>query len=398
VTPEELNRAVSNGDPVRLLDVRTRAEHDEWRVAGESVETAVVPYSRFMAAEVRGSVDELADGLELDGDGPVVVVCGRGETSDRVAELLRGVGVDAENLAGGMRGWARVYGAREVPVSDVPNSAATGGEGEPGDGGPTVLQYRRPSSGCLAYLVVSGGEAAVIDPLRAFAERYAADARERGAELRYAVDTHVHADHVSGVREVANLAGAAILLPAGARDRGLDYGDGFDVEFVGDGDEVRVGGATLTAVHAPGHTSEMTAYRVADLLFAGDSLFVESVARPDLEEGDEGAPAAARRLHRTLTGTYAAFDDDVRVAPAHYGPAADAAPDGTYTARLGTLRERLPALSATEDAFVAHVLESIPPRPSNYEAIIEANLGRRRVDDDEAFELELGPNNCAATA
>ncbi|MFC6825542.1 MBL fold metallo-hydrolase [Halopelagius fulvigenes] len=398
MTPEELHRAIErggvaeqssaarqtqSGDGVRLLDVRNRDEYEAWRISGETVDATVVPYSRFMAAEVQGTVDELAAENGISEDENVVVVCGRGEASDYVAELLREAGFDAENLERGMRGWARVYDAREVAT----------------DAGVTVLQYRRPSSGCLAYLVVSGEEAAVVDPLRAFADRYAEDARERGAELRYAIDTHVHADHVSGVRDVADRTGAEIVLPAGARERGLAYGDDeYDVRFIAGGDEIRVGDATLTAVRAPGHTTEMTAYRLADLLLSGDSLFVESVARPDLEEGDEGAPDAARRLHRTLTETYAAFDDGVRVAPGHYGEAAEPAADGTYTATLGTLRDRLSALSMDEEAFVAHVIEDAPPRPANYGEIVEANLGRASVADDEAFELELGPNNCAATA
>ncbi|RDI70488.1 MBL fold metallo-hydrolase [Halopelagius longus] len=399
MTPEELHRAIArgdvaeqssaarqtqSGDDVRLLDVRNRDEYEAWRISGETVDSTVVPYSRFMAAEVQGTVGELAAENGISEDENVVVVCGRGEASDYVAELLREAGYDAENLERGMRGWARVYDAREVPA----------------DAEATVLQYRRPSSGCLAYLVVSGEEAAVVDPLRAFADRYVADARERGAELRYAVDTHVHADHVSGVRDVADLTGAEIVLPTGAANRGLAYADAeeYDVRFVGGGDELRVGDATLTAVDAPGHTPEMTAFRLSDLLFAGDSLFVESVARPDLAEGDEGAPDAARRLHRTLTETFEAFEDDVTVAPGHYGEATEPAANGTYTATLGELRDRLSALSMDEAAFVEYVLGDMPPRPANYEEIVETNIGREALADEEAFELELGPNNCAATA
>ncbi|WP_129115846.1 MBL fold metallo-hydrolase [Halegenticoccus tardaugens] len=379
LSPEELHERIEAGERVALLDVRDRDEFEEWRISGESVEATQVPYNEFVAARVTGTVGDLA--AEYDLESPVVAVCGRGEASDEVARALSAAGIEATNLEDGMEGWARVYVSREIPHPDA-----------------TVLQYARPSSGCLAYLVVSDGEAAVVDPLRAFADRYVEDARDRGAELRFAVDTHVHADHVSGLRAVAAAARTSgidpeMVTPAGAEERGLS----FELRTVEDGDELAVGDATLAALHAPGHTTEMTAFRLGDLLFAGDLLFLESVARPDLESGDEGAPAAARRLHRTLRDLLSSLPGDTLVAPGHYGDAAEPAADGTYTATLDDLRDRLATLSMDETAFVEFVRSDLPPRPANDEEIVEINLGRRETDDEEAFELELGPNNCAAT-
>jgi glyoxylase-like metal-dependent hydrolase (beta-lactamase superfamily II) len=385
ISPEQLHELLETGERFTVLDVRNRAEHEAWPLES-APETVVIPYQQFVQASVTGTVEDLAADL----DGPVVAICGRGEASAHAAELLRETGIEAYNLAEGMRGWARVYVATTVSTP-----------GPDGGGGLTVVQYRRPASGCLAYLVVSGDEAAVIDPLRAFADRYVADAREHGAPLRYAIDTHVHADHVSGVREVAAAASESesnggpveVVLPAGARDRGL----AFDARLVDDGDVIEVGAAAIEAVHLPGHTTELTGWRVGDLLVAGDTLFVESVARPDLERGDEGAPEAARRLHATLHDRVLTRPDDVRIAPGHYSAAAERAPDGTYTARLGDLRGSLSLLALDADEFVDAVLAEMPPRPNNFERIIETNLGRASVDDDEAFEVELGPNNCAAT-
>ncbi|MDS0239915.1 MULTISPECIES: MBL fold metallo-hydrolase [unclassified Haloferax] len=378
MTPEELAARLARGDPTTVLDVRDRGEFEAWRVDGAAVTATQIPAVRFTQAEIRGTVDELAAEFR-DAPSPVVVVCAEGRSSAHVADLLSEAGVPAENLETGMDGWARVYRARELSV---------------GNADATVLQYDRPSSGCLAYLVVVGDEAVVIDPLRAFADRYVADARERGADVVAAVDTHVHADHVSGVRAVAERADATAVLPAGATDRGLD----FDARLVADGEPVGVGDAELVAVHAPGHTTEMTAFRLGDLLVAGDSLFLESVARPDLEDGDEGAPDAARRLHATLTERFGAFADDTLVAPAHRGPRAVPDVSGAYVAELGALRERLGALSMDEAAFVSFVCSDMPPRPANYERIIETNLGRASLTDEVAFEVELGPNNCAATS
>jgi hypothetical protein len=88
------------------------------------------------------------------------------------------------------------------------------------------------------------------------------------------------------------------------------------------------------------------------------------------------------------------------VAPGHYGEAAAPRADGTYTARLGDLRERLSAfdVDADADAFAERVLDGVGPRPANFERIVAINLGRETADEDDAFELELGPNNCAAAA
>jgi glyoxylase-like metal-dependent hydrolase (beta-lactamase superfamily II) len=374
VSPTALAERLRTGEPVSVLDVRNRAESEAWPLSGESVTTHHVPYYRFVEANVNDAVDELAAEVRDALAEPIVVICGRGEASAYVAELLEEVGVDAANLAEGMRGWARVYHAVELPRDDA-----------------TVIQYQRPSSGCLAYLVVSGGEALVVDPLRAFTERYLAEAAEYGAELTTAVDTHVHADHVSGVRELAHEADVDVdvVLPAGARDRGL----AFDARLVESGDELTVGEVSLEAVALPGHTTEMLGFRLGDLLFAGDTVFLESVARPDLEAGDEGAPDAARRLHATLS----TVDDDARIAPAHFSDAARPDDTGAYVARMGDLRDRLHALSLDREAFVDYVLADMPPRPANYEEIIAVNLGREGADDEESFELELGPNNCAAT-
>ena len=383
LSPATLAARIRAGGTVSILDVRDRDEYDAWHVDAPGVTAAQVPYVNFVQAEIKGTVADRAPDLSE----PIVVVCGEGKASAYVADLLATAGVDAANLAGGMEAWAALLLAAAVPA----------------DGPATVRQYQRPSSGCLSHLVVSDGEAAVVDPLRAFADRYVADAADLGASVSYAVDTHVHADHVSGVRAVAERTDAAVVLPAGAADRGC----AFDATLVDDGGALAVGAATLRALHAPGHTHEMTAFTVgeddpgadaADVLLAGDSLFLRSVARPDLEAGVDGAPELAALLHRTLTERFAELPGDVVVAPGHHGAATAAAESGAYAATLGDLRGSVDALSMDADAFVEHVLSAMPPRPNNYERIIATNLGRERVDDAAAFEMELGPNNCAATA
>jgi len=375
VSPERLKCRIDGGEGVTLLDVRMTGEFDSWRIEGESVESVNVPYFEFLDEELPETVLEA-----IPDDEHVTVLCAKGGASEYVAGALADRGYDVDHLEEGMNGWASLYDAHEVTRYE---------------GSGYVLQYQRPSSGCLGYLVVGDEEAAVIDPLRAFADRYLADAEDRGVELTHAFDTHVHADHFSGLRELA-AEGVEGVLPAAAAERGITYGD--EVTLADDGDRFHVGEVTIEAVATPGHTSGMTSYLIDDVFLAtGDALFVESVARPDLEEGDDGAPAAARTLHRSLHERILALDDHVLFGGAHVSGRARPAADGTYTATIGETKDRMEALSLDEEAFVELVLSDMPPRPANHEEIVEANLGRREVGDEEAFTLELGPNNCAAS-
>ncbi|MDS0260664.1 MBL fold metallo-hydrolase [Haloarcula sp. S1CR25-12] len=369
-----LKERLDAGEPVRLLDVRDRDEFEQWHIEGPTVTATQLPFAKFLQAKVTGEVDALLE--RIDGEGPITAVCARGEASAFAAGLLVDHGIDARNLADGMDGWARLYEAHELPCKTA-----------------TVLQYQRPATGCLAYLVVSDGAAAVVDPLREFADRYVADAADRDATLTHAVDTHVHADHVSGVRRLAADHGVEPVVPARAVDRGVS----FDVTELPDDGSIAVGSVSLDAVALPGHTTGMTGFRVGDVLLAGDSIFLESVARPDLEAGDEGTAALAETLYETLTERLGALPAETLVAPGHHGETTDPDAGRRYTARLGDLRDRLPALRLDREAFVERICDDIPPRPANFERIIAINLGIERADDDAAFELELGPNNCAAT-
>ncbi|PSP94238.1 MBL fold metallo-hydrolase [Halobacteriales archaeon QS_4_62_28] len=375
VSPDELARMIAAAKPIRLLDVRNRDEFETWHVSGSSVTATQIPFSKALQAQVTDSVPDLAE--HVDGEGPITVVCGRGESSAYVAGLFEDHGIEAHNLADGMRGWARVYEAYEIETERA-----------------TVLQYQRPSSGCLGYAIISDGTAAVVDPLRTVTGRYSDDAAARDATVEYVIDTHIHADHVSGLRTVADATGGAPLISGRARERDV----AFEVGTVADDGTRSVGETTLRTVPLPGHTTGMTGVAVDDVLLTGDSLFIESVARPDLEAGDDGAPELANELYTTLTERLAAFDDETVIAPGHVGERTPRNDDGSYTATLGALRENLWAFDVDREAFVERILSDMPPRPANFEAIMAANLGETDPSEETAFEWELGPNNCAATA
>ncbi|WP_306061801.1 MBL fold metallo-hydrolase [Natronococcus wangiae] len=375
VSPDGLKERIDAGEAVTLLDTRMESEYEEWRIDGENVESINVPYFEFLDDEIDDDV--LA---RIPDDREITVLCAKGGSSEYVAAQLKERGYDVDHLEDGMNGWARIYERVEV---------------ERYDGAGTLYQYQRPSSGCLGYLVVDGGEAAVIDPLRAFTDRYHEDVDELDADLKYAIDTHVHADHISGVRDL-DAVGVEGAIPEASVDRGVTYAD--EMTLAADGDEFEVGDATIETVYTPGHTSGMTSYLIdGELLATGDGLFVESVARPDLEEGNEGAEDAAKQLYESLQERVLTLPDDTLIGGAHFSDAADPAEDDTYTAPIGQLEDEMAALTMDEDEFVELILSDMPPRPANYEEIIPTNLGQQEADDEEAFELELGPNNCAAS-
>jgi len=375
IDPETLKDRIDADEDVTILDARMESEYEEWRIDGETVTSINVPYFKFLEEELAEDVLE-----QIPSDREVTVLCAKGGASEYVAGTLAEEGYDVNHLEDGMNGWASIYEA--VEVTDY-------------DGAGRLLQYQRPSSGCLGYLLYDDGEAAIIDPLRAFTDRYLDDAADLGVELQYALDTHIHADHISGVRDLDD-EGVEGVIPEAAVDRGVAYAD--ELTTAADGDTFEVGDATIEAVYTPGHTTGMTSYLVdGSLLATGDGLFVESVARPDLEDGDEGAPDAARMLYESLQERILTLPDETLIGGAHFSDAADPAADGTFTAPIGTLVDEMDALRMDEAEFVDLILSDMPPRPANYEDIIATNLGQQAVDDEEAFTLELGPNNCAAS-
>ena len=369
IDPTELATLVESGESVRILDVRNRDEVDAWRIEGPGVDSTHVPYMRFVSAQVTGDLTSL-----VDPDSSYIVVCPHGEASAEVAGMLTEAGIKARNLAGGMRGWARVYSRRRIPDT-------------------VVLQYYRPASGCLAYAVVSAGQALVVDPLRTFADRYLEDLHELDAELSYVLDTHVHADHFTALQRLADSTGADAVVSGDAAERGL----AFEVETVTDGDTLELGDHEIEVLSTPGHTTGSISLLVDGVLLSGDSLFLDGTPRPDLQKDDADAPSMARTLHETVTERIAPLPDDTLVAPGHVTPGRQPNEDGVYADRLGDVRERVRAFAEDRETFVDRIVSSMGPQPANFERIIRCNLGRETVDDEDAFELELGPNNCAVS-
>jgi glyoxylase-like metal-dependent hydrolase (beta-lactamase superfamily II) len=286
--------------------------------------------------------------------------------------MLGDRGFDARSLAGGMKAWSLAWNAAEVPL---PGPSAR------------VIQVRRTGKGCLSYMVGSAGEAAVIDP-SVSPDVYLGLARQHAWSIRYVLDTHVHADHLSRARELARRTGAALLLPPQDRAR-------FTFTAIAEGERVPVGNGSLTAAHTPGHTDESMSYLLdGAAVFTGDTLFTNGVGRPDLHADPDAARQRARALFASLA-RLRALPPQTIVLPAHAGE--PIAFDGTpVAARIGEVDAWLSGWLASEAAFVERVNSNLPPTPPNFARIVELNEAGESPAGDPT-ELEAGANRCAVS-
>ncbi len=237
----------------------------------------------------------------------------------------------------------------------------------------------------LSYLIGDdeAGTAAVIDP-RPDVEVYVDLARTHGVVITHVFETHIHADLVSGSRELADrVQTAAIHVSV---EGNATYA--FEHEPLKDGDSFEFGELTLIARHTPGHTPEHMSYLACETdraptpwgVFSGDSLFVNSAGRPDLM-GDDQAAGLAEQLHDTLYTFYCAFDGDVIIYPGHgKGSPCGAEIGDRLTSTIGYERKFNPFLQLHDQmAFEEYVLSTAPPEPTYYKRMKKLNAAGPEV-------------------
>lgn len=236
---------------------------------------------------------------------------------------------------------------------------------------------------CASYLLgcKSRGAFAVVDPHVDLVDEYAALAASQGAAIVAVLETHVQADHLSGLPELVARTGATAHLPDGA-------GVEFDHHPLADGEVVTLGNVDVTAIATPGHAPAHHAYLVTDhtrgeepwLVLTGDALLVGDAGRPDLHaHGEQTAELMARTLYRSLTERLLALPDDLVLYPAHYsGSVCGRGLSATPVSTIGFERRHNAALRlGSEDAFAAALTRDIPPAPEQQAAIVAANRAGR---------------------
>jgi glyoxylase-like metal-dependent hydrolase (beta-lactamase superfamily II) len=236
-------------------------------------------------------------------------------------------------------------------------------------------------------VVGAGQRAVVIDPSRDLSQ-YLDVASAYGWTITHVLDTHLHADHLSGARELAAAAEASLWLNPADPFR-------FEFEPLVDGKSIELSPGVdlvVSSVSVPGHTEGSTMYQLGQqAIFTGDTLFLESVGRPDLAEEAEGY---AHHLFHSLHERVLTLSDDITVFPAHFGAGVEVTSDHFVARRLGELRQSLAPLALSEDEFVRWAVANVKDRPGNYRQIVGINAGQAELDTN-ATELELGPNRCA---
>jgi glyoxylase-like metal-dependent hydrolase (beta-lactamase superfamily II)/rhodanese-related sulfurtransferase len=387
-SPKELHRHLDKESPFTILDVRSKDEFDAWQIEGKKpIPTINLPYFDFLdleneneeiAAVVARTVPgKLKD--KLPKRGQILAVCAKGDTSSHVAEGLRRLGYQAVNLEGGMAAWGDHYEIRAVEENERF----------------TLLQISRPARGCLSYMLAGGGNALVVDAGRHI-DVYTHIAKSRGWQISDVLDTHLQADHLSGGTALARKLGVNYWLHP---YDGIHPGDmlpaAFNFHFLQDGTLFQMGEVNVRAMHLPGHTLGMVNPLVdGRYLLSGDTLFIDSIGRPDLGgQAEAWSPLLFRSLNRILE-----LPERTEVLPAHFGHPHEADDAGHFRARIAALRdhhEGLRILSKGPAAFTKYVLEHLPEYPATYDEVRRVNTGLLQPDEARASELELGPNRCA---
>lgn len=365
---KDIAKKVIHKEELFILDVRNTDEFEDWKIEGENFDHLNVPYF-----ELIDGVDGIMNQIPTDKE--ILVVCAKEGSSIMVGEMLAEKGLHVFYLKDGMNSWSEYL--EPVKISDL------------NDGG-ELYQFVRLGKGCLSYMVISDGEAAIIDPTR-MTDVFTNFAKEKDVTITHVLDTHLHADHISGGRAIAQETGATYWLPP--KDAGEVV---FNYEPLEDAEEITIGNTTILiqALYTPGHTIGSTSFIVDEkFLLTGDILFIDSIGRPDLAGM---ADNWVNDLRETLYGRYRELSDELIVLPAHFMIVEELNDDGSVAEKLGTLFKQNHGLNITDHhEFRKVVTENLPPQPNAFKDIRQVNMGKITPDEEEQREMEIGPNRCA---
>jgi glyoxylase-like metal-dependent hydrolase (beta-lactamase superfamily II)/rhodanese-related sulfurtransferase len=356
----KLREWLDNGEPVFVLDVRPLSQREEWKIPGSHYVDA---YKRLNEGD-----ESILNEIDIPENTKVVTVCAAGRTSQIASNALRKKGIEAYSLEGGMKSWSKSWNTSEMQFDNF-----------------EVLQIRRTGKGCLSYIISSNKEAIVIDASLPI-EIYQKLVQQYKLKVKFVAETHIHADHLSRSREVAEYFQMPLYLPNRNRVEFLHSKILADTVFP-------IGSIKLNTIQTPGHTKESVSFYIEDkIVFTGDTLFTNGVGRPDLKADEEESRSKSIQLYHSLKKLLS-LADEVIILPAHTNKPVEFDHE-MISATIGQVKKSISLLRLDENDFANELLQKIPPTPPNYLAIVEKNISGNFSETDSS-ELEAGANRCA---
>jgi glyoxylase-like metal-dependent hydrolase (beta-lactamase superfamily II) len=370
---EDLYKWVTEKADFVLLDVRNSKDFQRFKIEGPyPIEMLNISYFDFMEIE-----DECISQLPAK-DTPIRIVCAKEGSAKFVAEILEKHGFsDVGYLGGGIKSWGNLL---------VPRLLNPGKDYE-------LYQFIRPGKGSCSYGLIYQGEMILFDPSRNI-DFYLGFAEEKDCRIVKTIETHLQADYIAGSRMIAEQTGAAFY--ANTNDFS---GAKFDYISLGDGDEIGFGdgGPSVHVLFSPGHTPGSTMFVIdQSYIVSGDIIFIKSIGRPDLggkveEWSDE--------LYRTIT-KISSLEDSYILLPGHFIDWSEANDELNFTQSLGQVREKNKSIYSIDNEadFLQFIQSNMREQPPEYAKIRLVNANLEMVDDEKAEILDLGKNECAASA
>jgi glyoxylase-like metal-dependent hydrolase (beta-lactamase superfamily II) len=358
-------------EDIVVLDVRNKKDFNRFQIESPyPFEMINISYYDFMEIE-----DECV--ARVPAGRRIRIVCAQEGSAKYVAEILEKHGfTDVGYLAGGIKTWGNML----VPglIAEEDNFK--------------LYQFIRPGKASCSYGLLFGDEMMVFDPSRNV-DFYIRFAEEQGCRITKTFETHLQADYISGSRMIVERTGATFY-------GGKDF-EGSKNPFTplvdGEKHTFSQGGPEVTVLFTPGHTPGSTSFFVNNkYMISGDMVFISSVGRPDLGGKAEewaGLLYGSIQLVKKL-------DHNLIVLPGHYMNWEEANDDLTFSTTLGDAIDRNHDIYyiESEEDFVRFIKKNMRPQPEEYATIRMVNANIEQVDDERAEELDLGKNECAATA
>jgi glyoxylase-like metal-dependent hydrolase (beta-lactamase superfamily II) len=361
------------GEEFLLLDVRVNEEFDRFKVEGPFLINMVnVPYVEFVEHEEESVA-------RVPAAEKVRIVCAKEGSAKYVGEILVNHGFkDVRYLEGGIKTWGNMLAPKLVASDD----------------GYKLYQFIRPGKASCSYGLIANDEMVLFDPSRNI-DFYKSFAENNGARIVRSCETHLQADYISGSQQIAADCGAHIL------GHENDFKEAtFKYQKIVDNQVYTFskGGPGIKALHMPGHTPGSTSYLIDNkYLITGDTVFILSIGRPDL--GGK-AEEWSKLLYHTLKTKIAELQDELIILPGHYMDWREANSSRIFSDTLGNIKNKNSDIYGipSETEFIEFIKDHMRPQPEVYAEVRKVNAGLLEVDAAEQEIMDLGKNECAASA